>query len=501
MENIIELNTKKYLGRKQIVLDCKFQIENGKEVYKALAVSGKPILNEVNVAGGDVGFLGKVNLKLVYLTESGERECLNCIADFNESYESDEIEIGDAVAIDLKVVDVTTPSIKANEVKVAIIIDAVISICKNIKCEQEDTKENVYYKTQEKQIANKVCLVNDTFDLAEEFKINGDLKCVLNIDSDIIVKESYCGSGFAVVEGDVVANIVYEDESDELKMYKTTFPFKQETTLEDVNKECIVCADAKPLEYLSKCTVSQGDNCNIIKYEVPININGIVYENKTIIVNDDAYSEKYTLKNEYVKYDAIKEIVSCNLEDSVKGELPLKDGENATLLLNLFNGVEVSSSYMENEKLCVEGVVNSTIIYKDEQNSERSVIAEFPYICKLNKIELEKADEISVKASIVDMDITIKNGNLELVTKLVFNVIGVQKDTLNILISASEESERPQKDCAMEVVFINEDKPLWDLGKMLGVDVGKIEKQNPTLDGFAKKGDKIVVYYGFTKVG
>ncbi|MGN1227094.1 MAG: DUF3794 domain-containing protein [Christensenellales bacterium] len=498
MDNSLILNTKKYLGRKQIVLDCKFQIENGKEVQKVLAVCGKPILNDITVTNGNANFMGKVNLKLIYLSETNERECLNCIADFNEYFDNADIEIGDTALIELKVVDVTTPSIKANEVKVACILDAVVYLSKNKTYEQVEEADNVFYKKSMCEITKQVATIKDSFEVQEEFRIEGDLKCVLNVDVDMSVKESYCGNGFAVVGGDANVNIVYEDEGGEVKMYKTTFGVKQEVAVDSVNKDCIVVAEINPLEFLSKCTVVQGENCNIVRWEAPINVSGVVYENLLVDKIEDAYSSSFNIDYNFKECETIKNLSLSTLDDTVKGEVPLKEDVNATLIGYLFSGVEVSSAYVEGEKLTIEGVVSTTILYKNnETNQVQSVIAEFPYISQSNKSEFSGLTDISVKSNIADMDISIKNNSIELVTKLMFNVFGVEAVKVKLLSEIVIGEPRKERDCAMEIIVVNEEKSLWDLGKMLGVSGEQIMLQNPNLVEPVSKGEKVVVYYTY----
>lgn len=496
MGNSLILNTKKYLGRKQVVLDCKFQIESGKEVQKVLAVSGKPILTDTTVTNGNINFVGKVNLKLIYLSENNERECLNCLADFNEYFDNADIEIGDTAQIELKVVDVTTPSIKANEVKVACILDAVVSLSKNKTYNEVEECENIFYKKSLCEISKQVATIKDSFEISEEFRIDGDLKCVLNIDIDMAVKESYAGNGFAVVSGDAIANIVYEDESGEVKLHKTNFIVKQEVSIDNVNKDCLVVADIYPLEFLAKCSVVQGEDCNIIRWEAPISVSGVIYENSLVDKIDDAYSCKNNVTLKTNQCESLKNLVITSIEDTVKGEVPLKEDINATLIGHLFSGVEVSSAYVEGDKLTIEGVVSTTILYKNnDTNMVQSVIAEFPYISQTTRSEFNGITEINVTPSIIDMDISIKNGSIELVTKLLFNVFGYSIDKINLMSEIIIGEPRKEKDFAMEIVIVNKEQSLWELGKMLGVSSEQLVLQNPKLVEPVQKNEKVIVFY------
>lgn len=504
MENLVVLNTKKYLGRKQVVLDCKFQIESGKEVQKVLAVCGKPILTETTVTNGNVNFLGKVNVNLIYLTESRERESLNCLIDFNEYYDNALIEVGDFVDIELKVVDVTTPSIKANEVKVACILDAVISLSKNKTCEQASEAEDIFYKKSLCEISRQVANFKDSFDISEEFRIEGDLKCVLSLDVNMVVKECYCGNGFAVVGGDAYASVIYEDESNEIKMFKSTFSVKQEVQVDNINKDCLVVGQMQPLDFLSKCSVAQGENCNIVKWEAPVNVSGVIYENTLIDKIDDAYSCKNNIELNKSMQQTIKNLVQENIEDSVKGEVPLKDDIDATLLGYMFSGVEVSSAFIQNDKVTIEGVVSTTILYKDNAGENenananvQSVIAEFPFSLEHSKAEFDGITNVQVMPNIIDLDVGIKNNKIELVTKLQFNVFCFAEENVEFVEAVTVTSPRKSNDCAMEIIIVQNEQTLWDLCKKLGVSSEQILEQNPNIVEPLKQNDKIVIYHTY----
>lgn len=498
MDNLVVLNTKKYLGRKQVVLDCKFQIQSGREVQKVLAVCGNPILTDVIVSSGSLNFAGKVNLKLIYLTETGERESMTCIADFNETLENEILEVGDFANIELKVVDVTTPSIKANEVKVACILDAVATLSKNKTCEQAQERNGVFYKKSLCEIARQVACFKDTFDASEEFRIEGDLKCILSVDFDIAIKDCFAGNEFVVVEGEAFANIIYEDESDEIKTFKTSFGLKHEIQVAGINKDCLVVGEMKALDYLSKCTVVQGENCNIVSWNVPICVSGAIYENTLIDKIDDSYSCTHSTSQINTECDSIKNLVLTSVEDTVKGEVPLRENIDATLLGNLFNSVEISSTQVDGDRLIIEGVVSTTILYKDnETNDVQSVIAEFPFAVENARSEFNGLSNLQVKANIIDLDVSIKNDKIELVTKLKFNIFGFEDCKINLVTDVVIGEQRKEKDCAMEIVVVQKEQTLWELGKMLGVSTEQVLIQNPKLQEPLQANDRVVIYHNY----
>ena len=175
MENII-VNTKKHLGRKQVILDCKFSIENGKEVEKILSVQATPLILNTNCSSAHLTYGGKLDTNLLYVTHNGEKVSLIAVADFNEVFDNIEIEDSSIAELDCKIVDITTPSIKSNEVKVACILDINISIICEKENELKCETDNILTKNSFKTIAKHLCKVDENFDFKRK-SATGEYRC------------------------------------------------------------------------------------------------------------------------------------------------------------------------------------------------------------------------------------------------------------------------------------------------------------------------------------
>ena len=501
MENII-LNTKKHLGRKQVILDCKFGIDNGKEVDKILSVQSKPIITETNCVKGKINYGGKLDTSLLYSTTNGEKISLIAVSDFSETFESNEIDEDSLAIIDCKLVDITTPSIKTNEVKVACIVDVNVCTISKSEIDTNYEKENIIIKQSQNSITRHLCDVADNFDICEEIKLEDTLNQILKIDYNLSLKDCFCGNGFLVVDAECFVCITYEDENADTKFFKTHFPIKQEIECPSSTSECCANINVCALSYIAKTVVTQANNYNLIKCDIPIQIRGNVYEIADISCVEDAYSTSEIISCSFDSVKALKSSCSHFYEDTCKGNIPIKDNlEDVKVLALLSSNCEVANYTIDEDKLTIEGVLSTTILYSTgaENEEEKPIItpaiAEFGFVTTTNTTKLKNCTDLNVHCGINDLDINVKNGEFEILSKLDFWIFGTCEDDIKILKKVETVSKRPNPDCAIQIFFAEKNQNIWELAKEIGLSQEEILRQNPTLQENVEQGTKIVIYH------
>lgn len=494
MSSLMELNSKQYLGRKQIVLDCKFSVESGKEIEKILSVNAVPYLADIDILIHKANFKVKAGLEVMYLGENQSKQSFTTIADASDVIENDLINPNCQVEVEFKVVDVTTPSIKSNEVKIACILDLSFYLNSKTTVEIVEELEDCCYKKDILEVVDIKSTFNENVDLNEEFKIEGDLSKIVAVQVSSSVKNSFAGNGYIVVSGVGFANILYEDEIGCLKNYKTSFEIKQEISANDISKDDIIKANLTVLNYLAKVTVIQADGYNIIKWETSGRITGTIYESKLIDKVCDAYSLKDNIECKTQKCKKLDSIFVSTFEDSIKGEISFNEDENSHIVGFIGENVAVSNSVIENDKLRIEGVVSATVLYENE-NGCNSVIAEVPFETSFAKGELIGLDNIILNTSILDLDVDKRSNTIELISKINFNLCAYKNAETEIISGVEIVGKREKPDCAIEMIIVGENQSIWDLCKKIGVSEENLLKQNPELIEPLSEGQKILLFH------
>ena len=495
MEGKVILTNKQNLDSKQLVVDCRFVVTNGNEVGKVLSVSATPFVTNTDTYPNSIKYSGKVNFKLIYLTEDGRVLSINNMSDFDEALEVENLSEDAFATVNFKVVDVTTPSVKSNEVKVACVMEASCSIEGKNYFDNVNIEDGVFCKKKEVDNFELSCHFKEAFELEEEIRINDELNNVLALDSELCIKDVYAGNGFVVVSGQIFYCVVYDTEDCVFKSHKQAIDFKQEIAVDSATIDSKVCVNLSLQQNLIKMSIIQEDGYNTIKLEMPIIAYGSVYNKAYIEVVEDAYSENNILTVSTRQLTLIEQVYSNSIEDFVRETVAINEVEGAKLLGFSGANVVVSSSYVDGDKLNIEGVVSGTVIF-DANSQITSIIAEVPFIVSNTKPEYTELDGVDVVAGLSDFDVSIKsNTEMELSAKLNLYLTGIKHRNINAVDTIEVVSKRPERDCAIEIIVTGEQNTLWDLGKTLGVSAEQLLLQNPNLTEPISAGQKVVVYY------
>lgn len=498
MEEKVVLSNKRNLGNKQMVVDCRFMVSNGNEIGKVLSVSATPFVTNTDTYPSSIKYSGKVNFKLIYLTEDGRVLSINNMTDFDDTIDVDNLTEDAFGMVHFKVVDVTTPSVKTNEVKVACVMEASISVEGRNYFDNVSIEDGVFCKKGSMDNYELTCHFKDAFELNEEIRINGELNNVLTLDADLCVKDVYTGNGFVVVSGQIFCCVVYDTEEAVFRSYKQTIDFKQEIAIDEATIDSKVCMNLSLQHNLIKMSIVQEDGYNAINLELPIIAYGTVYNKNTIEVVEDVYSESEIIDTKLKDLNIVEQVHSYCIEDYVRENVSIDEVEGASLLGFSGANVVVSSCYIEGDKLNIEGVISGTVIF-DTNSQITSIIAEVPFIIVNTKPEYSQLEDIDVLAGLCDFDVTIKSSTqMELTAKLNFYVTGTRHRLIKAIDTIDIVAKRPERDCAIEIVITGEQRTLWELGKSLGVSAEQLLIQNPSLVEPISAGQKVIVYYPYS---
>jgi len=481
------------LGQKQIVVDCKFNIESGKEVAKIVCVNAKPYTTASECVNSSVRFGGRVCFNIVYISEDGDLVSLNAISDYEELLEGVEVNNGNT-NINLKVVDVTTPSIKANEIKLACVIDAeaVVETCEELN--GFDMPDDVFCKRDMKQHLEFKSKFDCDFNLEEEFRINDDVQNILSCDVDICVKDMYSGTNFIVINGQSLYTITYYDENNVIRVFKECRPYKQEIGVEGAVKDDYIIGNVQVLNNQTKVTINAGESYNMVTVEVSAVATGSTYENSIYEKIEDIYSIKNMVDYDKKKVKHILDINNFNIEESIREMVEFNVDYENILGVNNVN-IAISNSTLNGDTITIEGIISASIVYNtlEEVNS---FIAEVPFVVTNSKSEYKEVSDIEVYAFVSDYDAIARNGQLEFNAKLNFYVVAQKNEECEFITGMTLLGERDPINHAIEIVIASEGQTFWDIGKMLGVSMEQIALQNPNLEEPLANGTRVVVYHG-----
>jgi hypothetical protein len=484
------------IEKTELTIDGKFAIEQGKEIAKVLSIDGKPYILDEIVKVGEYTLKGKMCFELIYLSEDGNIYSNNSCSDFESTIKNDKITENTIVEPFIKVVDITMPSVKTNEVKVGAIlnIEGYIINLKEISSFVPNQDVMVKYKTKnyyeyKGKLSQKVNLDN-------EVKIKGDLNNIIGINTSLIVKDCFCGNDFVTVSGDLIYNVLYNASTDKLDLKQVTesVPYKQEFELDGATTETKCTANVFLVPDEMKVSVVQEDNYNTIKITTPLLFRVFAYNESSYEDVEDMFSLSYELKENRQEINYLNKIDELSFTENITNKTTLTPDKINYLGYYSPNNVITNVKFDDNN-ISIEGVISLNAFYNKEGSEEVfSNTIEIPYATNEKNTNGLK-DNVNITSTIEDISVKQNGDNeLEITSKINYELTSFNSEINNMLLSSTIVGDKILDDSALTILIGKKGDTLWDLSKRLNISTDEILLQNKDLKEPLNGGERIIIY-------
>ena len=443
---------------------------------------------------GTTSHVGTTKGARKFLSEQDDIICCENISEFNESFKSEKIIENCKCAIDFNLVDVTTPSIKTNEVKVACVLDAVLcSTYNQTKQCEEECFENACVQKEIVDVWENTQNFDEVFDIVDEIKVKDNMDRIVCYDVNLSIKDSFASIGFVCVSGDVTYSFIYEKEEEgqkKLMHFSQVLPFKQEMSLSESKKESFLKVSLNANVSDIKVNVILDNATNIVKFETPVRARGELFENKLVNCVADGYMEEYESKLEFDDFMALTQPSKQVFESVEKGDFELGGEGEYTLIGYTAQNVTLVNVSKKQQGVAVEGLIGVNVILSYE-GAVTSINCEYPF-----KTELSLTSSANAKAelSLNDIDIRLTGEMLNIECKVGYFIYCCDKFTKRYVCRIEKGEQKPKSDCALEIIFARENQTLFEIGKEFSISEKTLLEQNKDITLPLKEGDKLVVY-------
>ncbi len=499
--NNFSIVKKEKLNRGEFSVDCAVSVEGA---TKLLALSTDANVNTCEVLNGVINFAGCVDVSVVYLSENGETLCAKSCCPFTSKFEGDNISTGDKAIISVKVIDCEVSSTSADSFRLVCQVEQSGQIIHSQEIQSIKTDDqDVCFKSEEIQVIRLIGEASETVNISSELSPRGNVKTILLGESQVIVKNVESGVNFVSVSGDVVTRVLYVTDEGKFESGYVTESFKEEVELEGASRESLVEGYASIKRDNISIEAVESEKGAVINLNVPVTIEVKAYEEASVQVIKDLYSTQNEIKVTTSSFDMTRVCKSEVVEGKIDGSLTLEE-EKPRIDKILFvggNSVTVTSSYLSNGEVVIEGIARTFVIYlNDEDNSLNSVQLDIPFSLsdKFNVANTEGT--LTVDAIICDVDVIAKKGREIFYDAKVKATVNYCHDVLSSVITEAETMESfPEKDYAMELVYGQAGKELWDIAKEARVKEDILLAQNPDVVFPLAEDTGLVLYYQKTK--
>ena len=301
-----------------------------------------------------------------------------------------------------------------------------------------------------------------------------------------------------IIEGNLFSCVVYESSDNEetkIQQICDNFNIKTDFEVEDLKQDNILDLIFNLDKSAQEISTEIEEDNNIITINNKININGLVLREINIDCIEDVYSTKNELEISKCSREFVKETKSHYLKESIVGEISLNKDEPIIedIVSNLNPTVEITNTYSKNNTLHFEGLINSTVVYVDENKSLQSKIVEIPFVVN-TKIELETLPTLFIDLNVITIKTKSRRGTIieieyELCAGLHYYTYST-KEMINS-INLGKTLDFGQYD--YQIYLAKQNETIWDLCKRVKCYPDDLTKCNKDLPSTFVGGEKVII--------
>ena len=481
----INIQTKKILGVGEFAVSTKINIDPEKALKKVLSVKAFAEQNAAEQIDTDYTVNGRTQLSVVYLTENNTLESVVGFADFQASTKIN----GTATAVQIMVKEITQDSVSASELSLSVLHNFVVeglsketfSVVSNLSEDYVSQTQNVNYR--------QICATSaEKFVVSENLEINANR--VLNADAYVKVKNVLSGIDQVSIDGEIDVKILYATDGG-TNLYTKTLDFKREIACMGALPDALCYAQLKV--GCINAELEMGEK-TFAKLDISLDAIADVYENKELTVVTDVYSLTQNVETtvECVENSSFAQAKYINDTVVCGADISTQSVDEVVAVLNPV--VELSHVSVNAGSAIIEGVVNSTLIYKDNETQEiKNMNLSCPFVSKTDAETCSNIEDVFVTCGL--SSVKIRSGKeLEIVLDVQIGFAGKQNSYFEYVKSILEVGEKEVSNSAITIYVTKENESIYSVAKALNVLPETIINQNEIVDGKFAKGQRIFVY-------
>lgn len=351
---LIDKKVKEY----DFAVKSKVQVAEDKKIGKILSVESKVAVKNMENKENLLLVSGNIYLDVLYLSKDNNFEKANAVVEYTSSIEG----AFKNPFVTCEIVD-TRVDVENDELTInfdnAIKAKVYNRFVENIVT--PETSEDLYIKTEQCELNTVADRRSELFTLVDEVKLSDNLNQVLNIDTMCNVKSIQKQGDILVVEFDMLKDITYLVDDNQVKTERKSQTLKQEfsiTSDEDIYGEIDVKSQKASIEVEEEKSSTSLSIVYILEFKF------VCVKSEIFDLAVDAYSttKELLLSKECFMIENFQEYhnknekltLSVNTKNDIQEVLSIKN-------ISCF----VTSNTKIGENLHIEGVVCFDTIYKD----------------------------------------------------------------------------------------------------------------------------------------
>ena len=475
----------------QVAVECV--MNSTEKIADVLGVSAYCTTLTGEAMNGEISFSGNVDFRAVCVSQDGKLFSPDYACEYKTELKGQDIRPDTVFYTCQKIIESSVAPIDETNVKASALIEITVFGVRGKEI-KTDTGDGLITAKRCIKSSEFVTAFESTFDLSEEIETKTDVINVLIAKTDIAVKDVRCQSDIVTVIGEIDASIVYTTDASVVTK-NIVIPFSQENVALNTTVDSFagVCASVKS----ARIVIEGVEGNNVIRLEVISKVEGTVFNTVDKEVLADAYS---LTQNVSINKDCFEIPIFKNSyynEEHISNSL--KVGEDvepiSRILMAFVNGNNVSAITPFDDKLVLSGVVDTTVVYTQDDNSMRSAKVEIPYSMRIKAEGLSESDDVNVTVNVGEVTAVSKRAReIEVMSLLKVRITSFGKEKECVITCITPNGEKAISDACISVYVTDENDTVFDIAKALNVTPDNVLETNQGLIEPIEKGRKIAVY-------
>ena len=505
-ETILTTANRYYIGNAQTNVEGRVEPSNEDEIVKILCASCKAYVDAVEVSNGYATMSGQVMFNCIYINEEGRINSSTSVSPLTLRLDDKRLEDGDKPIWKTEVVECRIKNATKEEATTTTIVEVCLDV---IKCKPfsifEANNDTIKCKKEVVKIAKCVTNGNAKIVVNEDENCKQKIAKVLSNCVSVQIKDSFAGTGYFTVEGEVNLDLIAlcgESEEDRtIKTISDSISFKEEIENEMSQKDDIILVSAfiKP-EDVEIGHIEETES-NMVSVNVPIYLEYVILRNDEMEIVKDAYSITNKCLLSYSDLETNDYMFTKSYRDRIDGNLTIEENEPriAKIMATNCGNVSIVKCYCADGFVVVEGLANTCVVYETDEDEIpiSSVQVETPFSTKISCEYAKEGCELLVRADLCQTTGKAKKGkDIELDMEICFTIDVFDQKVYTNLKDVELTEPYPKQDYALQVYVAPKGSTLWEIAKKLHTTEDIILNQNPNVVFPLEESTGIVYFVG-----
>ncbi len=465
------------------------------DIARILLLDGDAFVNGVETASDKLLITGTVRYKILYVSDDPEQpiKSINTSSGFHYSVDIPEARQGMQSRVKCDIEHMEYEILNSRKVNVKAILNLYGKVTSPF--EQYITRD--FSGVEEVQVlrntisvnsyigeSSAVCPVRETLELPAG---KPTILEILRNDAKVSGKEYKVSEGKLAVKGELNISTLYiaDDETRSIQFMEHEVPFTQLVDLDGIDEDsyCNVDFDLRELSFDAE--EDADGELRLLKCETTLGIYAESFGKKDIELVEDAYSpnSRMSLEKDQLKLD---ELVSDNRSQiTLKDTVVLDDdAPDISELFNVLGRVSVSGSEITDDRVTIEGVIASNVLYLSNNKEQ-------PVYCADREIPFRHTLDVKgAKAGMsldVEMDIDhcsysiISSKEIEVRYNIGLNTRFSRQISIPVISKALDQpldDNRLAQQPSVTIYFAQQNDTLWKVAKKYYTTMDELRKNN-----------------------